>query len=90
MRATSRLTAVWVFLSAVTVLAWWLGGTARGGAHLVSSTPVTMGVLLIAFVKTRLVLRSFMEVATGPRWLRRATDGWLVVFWGAVVATYLL
>jgi hypothetical protein len=30
-----------------------------------------------------------MEVRTGPRWLRWATDAWLVVLWAAVLAIYL-
>jgi hypothetical protein len=30
-----------------------------------------------------------MEVRTAPAWLRMATDAWLVVLWGAVLAIYL-
>jgi hypothetical protein len=82
---TSRLTAVWALLSAITLLSWGLGRTAQGSA----SAPVTIGILVIGLVKTRLVLRTFMEVDSAPGWLRRATDGWLFAFWGAVLAIYL-
>jgi hypothetical protein len=50
---------------------------------------VTAIVLAIALVKCRLVIRTFMEVRTAPTWLRRSTDLWLILFWGAVLALYL-
>jgi hypothetical protein len=53
-----------------------------------ASVPITLSVLAIAFVKARLIIRYFMEVRTAPRWLRICTDGWLVVFFGAVPAMY--
>jgi hypothetical protein len=84
-----RVTYVWAALSAITVLSWWLGQTARDGGHLVASTPVTIGILAIGFVKARFILQSFMEVRTSPTWLRRFCDIWLVVFWGAVLGIYL-
>ena len=82
-------TYVWAGLSAITVLSWWLARTAHHGGHFVASTPVTIGVLAIGFVKARFILRSFMEVRTAPMWLRRFCDVWLVVFWGAVLVIYL-
>jgi hypothetical protein len=85
----ARLTYVWVILSVIAVLSWWLGHTARSGGFLVSSTPVTIGVLLIGCIKTRLIMQHFMEVRTAPTWLRRVMDIWLVVFWGAVLSIYL-
>jgi hypothetical protein len=84
-----RLTYVWVMLSAITILSWWLGRTAHAGGHVVANTPVTIGVLAIALVKARLIMRQFMEVRTAPRWLLISTDAWLVIFFGAVLAIYL-
>jgi hypothetical protein len=84
-----RLTYVWAALSAITVLSWWLAETARHQGHLVASTPVTIGILAIGFVKARFILQSFMEVRTSPTWLRRFCDIWLVIFWGAVLVIYL-
>jgi len=83
----ARLTYVWVILSAITLVSWWLGH-ARAGAF-VASAPITIAVLAIGFVKARLILQYFMEVRTAPTWLRLFTDIWLIVFWGAVLAIYL-
>jgi Prokaryotic Cytochrome C oxidase subunit IV len=85
----ARLTMVWAILSAVTIVSWWLGRTAHAGGHLVASVPVTVGILAIALFKCRLIIRQFMEVRSAPRWLKLFTDGWLLVFWGAVLALYL-
>jgi hypothetical protein len=43
----------------------------------------------MALIKARLIIQYFMEVRTAPRWLRIATDGWLVVLFGGVLAIYL-
>ncbi len=84
-----RTTYVWAGLSAIAVLSWLLARTAHDHGHFVASTPVTIAILAIGFVKTRFVLRSFMEVRTSPTWLRRFCDIWLIVFWGAVLGIYL-
>ena len=87
---TPRLTLVWAFLSAVTVVSWSLGRSARHGGQAVASTSITIAVLAIAAVKARLIISTFMEVRTAPTWLQLATDAWLVVLWGAVLGIYLL
>ena len=46
-------------------------------------------VILLAFIKGRLIIRYFMEVRTAPRWLKLSTDAWLVIVWAAVLAIYL-
>ncbi len=75
-------------LSAITVVSWWLApGHARGAA--VASVPITVAVVLLGFIKGRLIIRYFMEVRTAPRWLKVATDAWLVVLWLAILAIYL-
>jgi hypothetical protein len=51
--------------------------------------PITVAVVALGFVKGRLIIRYFMEVQTAPRWLKVATDAWLVVLWLAVLAIYL-
>ncbi len=72
----SPLTLVWALLIAVTSVSWWVsaGGT-RGGSDL--SVSITTAVIVIAFVKARFVFRYFMEVRTGPSWLRATCDGWV-------------
>jgi heme/copper-type cytochrome/quinol oxidase subunit 4 len=81
-------TYVWVLLSVLTLVSWWLG-PARAGEGLVASVPITIAVLAMALIKARLIIRYFMEVRSAPRWLRLSTDGWLVALWGAVLVLYL-
>jgi hypothetical protein len=80
------LTYVWAFLTAITVASWWIG---RGnGAEFQINAPVTIGVLLIALIKSRCVIRYFMEVRAAPLWLRRVCDGWLIAVFGALFSAY--
>jgi hypothetical protein len=81
------LTRVWALLSLATLLSWGISKT--HGAPVDSSLVVTAGVLGVALVKVRLIMRHFMEVSTAPTWLRRVTDGWLVAFWATVLVIYL-
>ena len=83
---TSRITWTWALLSALTMVSWALAATRR----FTPSTAVTIVVLAIAAVKTRTVIRQFMEVRVAPRWLRRATDAWLAVLMAAIIGLYLL
>jgi len=85
----NSLTRVWAVLSVVTLLSWGISTAIHSGAPAESSLVVTAGVLAMALVKVRLILRHFMEVSTAPTWLRRATDGWLVVFWSSILVIYL-
>ena len=80
------LTIVWAFLTTVTIVSWL---TARdgGAAHVVNAT-VTVVVLLIAAVKTQLVIWHFMEVRRAPRWLQVTTGGWLVALFALLLAVY--
>ena len=86
---TKRLTYVWLIVCAITIVASWLARATRVDGHYEASTTVTVVVLLIALVKCRLIIRTFMEVRTAPAWLWRSTDLGLVLFWGAVLALYL-
>jgi hypothetical protein len=82
------ITYVWLILSAITLVSWFLG-PARVAGPAAASVPITVAVLAMAFIKARLIIGYFMEVRTAPAWLRLATDAWLVVLWGAVLAIYL-
>lgn len=84
---TTRLTAVWLTLSAFTVIAWLVVHT---GAGLTAQTLTTIGVLALGLVKSRLILWHFMEIRTAPQWLRIATDVWLVVLWGGILGAYVV
>lgn len=82
------LTASWLVLVAITVLAWWLAPGHSGG-HVEPSIPITVTVIALSAVKARLIIRNFMEVRAAPIWLRRTTDAWLAVLWTAVLVIYL-
>ncbi|UXA18212.1 cytochrome C oxidase subunit IV family protein [Mycobacterium sp. SMC-4] len=79
------LTVVWVVLTAVTVASWL---TARGGGPHHVDTTVTVVVLLIAALKTQLVIWHFMEVRHAPVWLKVTTNGWLVALFGLLLGFY--
>jgi hypothetical protein len=82
------ITYVWIILSALTVVSWFLG-PARVAGPVVASVPITVAVLAMAFIKARLIMGYFMEVRTAPTWLRLSTDAWLVVLWAGILAIYL-
>jgi hypothetical protein len=88
MTTTRSITYVWLILSAITVFSWWLA-PAHGSGAVQPSVPITVAVVALGFVKGRLIVRHFMEVRAAPRWLKLATDGWLVALWGAVLVVYL-
>jgi hypothetical protein len=78
--AARTITYAWIILSAITILSCWLApGHARGAA---ASAPITVAVILLGFIKGRMIIRYFMEVRTAPRWLKLFTAGWLTVFCG--------
>ena len=38
--------------------------------------------IILGFIKGRMIIRYFMEVRTAQRWLMLFTAGWLTVFYG--------
>ncbi|MBJ7338339.1 cytochrome C oxidase subunit IV family protein [Mycolicibacterium sp.] len=84
-----RTTLVWITLCAITIGSWWLAPGHRGDSVAVASVPITVAVIVLGFIKGRLIIRTFMEVRAAPRWLRLSTDAWLVVLWMAILAIYL-
>jgi heme/copper-type cytochrome/quinol oxidase subunit 4 len=83
---SARITWTWALLSALTLVSWALAAT-RGFSP---DTALTIVVLAIAALKTRLVIRQFMDVRVAPPWLRRTTDAWLAVLMAAILGLYLL
>ena len=82
----SPLIMVWALLSILTVVSCWLASQGDGVAYML----MTLGVLALALVKVRFVIRHFMEVRSGPRWLRRACDAWLLCVFGMILGFYCL
>lgn len=87
--AGARLPVTWFALSAVTLLAWWIGAR-HGQGPLQPNAAVSLAVIAIAAVKVRVILREFMDVRSAPVLLRRLTDAWLVLLVAAVMAAYLV
>ena len=88
-RNTRAVTIAWVALSAITIVSWWLAPGHGASTPAVASVPITVAVVLLGFVKGRLIIRYFMELRRAPRWLRLSTDAWLTVLWVAILAIYL-
>ena len=89
MTETARtITWAWLALVTITIGSWWLAPAHSGTAE--ASVPITAVVLVLALIKSRLIIRHFMEVRTAPRWLKASTDAWLVVLFGAVFVIYLV
>ncbi|MBB5915205.1 hypothetical protein BJY24_004072 [Nocardia transvalensis] len=79
---------VWAALAAITLLAWQLTpGHTQAAASL--SKELVAAIVVLGAIKSRLIIRYFMEVRHAPRWLRTATDAWLVVLWAALLGVYL-
>jgi Prokaryotic Cytochrome C oxidase subunit IV len=88
--AARTTTYAWIILSAITIMSWWLAPPHDHGAPAAPSVPITIAVILLGFIKGRMIIRYFMEVRTAPRWLKLASDAWLAVLWAGVLAIYLL
>ncbi|MGH3678617.1 MAG: cytochrome C oxidase subunit IV family protein [Mycobacterium sp.] len=76
-------TFAWVILSVLTLTSYWLGPAP------VASVGITIAVLALALVKSRLVIQYFMEVRRAPKWLQVSTDAWLIVLFATILAIYL-
>jgi len=80
------LTIAWALLTAVTLVSW-LTARDTGSAHALNAA-VTVVVLLIAAVKSQLVIWYFMEVRHAPWWLRAATTGWVCTLFALLLWLY--
>jgi len=87
--STRAITIAWIVLCALTIGTWSLA-PAHSGVAAVASVSISVAVVVLGFIKGRLIIRYFMEVRTAPRWLRLAADGWLLVLWTAVLVIYLV
>ena len=80
-----KITFVWLVLILATTLSWQLGhGFGFGDRY----TYATVAIVIIAFVKVRLVFLEFMELRHAPLPLRLAFESWAVVAGSAIIACY--
>ena len=82
-----RLLRVWLLLSAITLLTWFLGAENRGGSAETSAV-VTYAALAIVAVKVRLIVVEFMEARRVSKNLQLAMDSWLVLLVICLAAIY--
>lgn len=81
-----KLVILWALLVAITLASWEtsvLGGPA-------GQSWAIAGVMALAFIKVRIVIRDFMEVAHAPAWLRLGLDAWVFVVGVGLTAWLIL
>ena len=80
-----RITSLWVFLILATVASWEFGhGLGFDGNQRLSTTAV----IVIAFVKARMVILDFMEVRHAPLALRVVLEAWTVLVAATLLVLY--
>ena len=72
----------WLVLMVATATTWYLGEVGAAG------TSAIVAMLLIAFVKGRLVILDFMELREAPRMWRVLLEGWLILVSGLILLAY--
>ena len=80
--APARVAVVWLVLLTATLLSWE-SARSSGDYRLASAA-----VLLIAFLKARLIGLEFMELRAAPRVLRFIFEAWVVVACATLLALY--
>lgn len=73
-----RPIAVWLALSAITIVQSGLGSIDGQGAP-AGSSAIAAGAIGIALIKVRIIIREFMEVRHAPVLLGRLADLWLAL-----------
>ena len=74
----------WLVLMIATAITWYLGEVGAAG------TSAIVGMLLIAFVKGRLVILDFMELRQAPRMWRLLLEGWMLLVGSLILLAYWL
>jgi caa(3)-type oxidase subunit IV len=82
--APARVAVVWLVLLTATLLSW--ESARSSGEYRLASAAV----LLIAFLKARLIGLEFMELRAAPRVLRFIFEAWVVVACATLLALYSL
>jgi fucose permease len=86
--AAPTTTHAWIILSAITILSWWPAAGHTRGAAAAASAPITVALILLGFIKGRIITRYFMEARAGSRRLKLFTAAWLTVLWTGILAIY--
>jgi hypothetical protein len=81
---SNRILLVWLVLVGATCVSWFLGADHGLDSH----TAVTAAVLVVAFVKVRLVGLHFMELHRAPQPLRGLFEGYVIVVLATLLVLY--
>ncbi len=84
----TKATLIYLCLVFLTIFSWWLadGYTPE---NLNTYKYVSIGLLLVACFKVRLVIMHFMEISTAPLLLRAIFEIWVVVVATVTISLYL-
>jgi hypothetical protein len=85
-----RLMIVWLVLTSMTLIYVWLDHSSGNGDTLRPSAFVTVGAIVIALIKVRIIFREFMEVRHAPPVLTRLTDAWVVLIAICLLGSYFI
>lgn len=80
----NRETLVCAILLALTLISWAMGSH-HGGLSSNINIEASL-IVAIAFIKVRLVIQHFMEVASAPFFLKLSCDAWVFLSAGLVIA----
>ena len=72
----------WLVLLLATFATWYLGEVGAAG------TGAIIAMLIIAFIKGRLVILDFMELREAPRMWRILLEGWLILVSSLILLAY--
>ena len=72
----------WLVLMLATLLTWWLGEIGAAGTRAIAT------MLVIAFIKGRLVILDFMELRHAPRLWRFLLEGWMLLVGSLILLAY--
>jgi heme/copper-type cytochrome/quinol oxidase subunit 4 len=84
--AHDRFTAAWLVLVGATLISWLVGTDHGFDSH----TATTTLIMIVAFVKARLVGLYFMELQGAPLPLRGIFEGYCLAVCGMVLGIYHL
>lgn len=85
-----RLFVVWLLLSAITVIYLLIDHSADKHGVRTASRVASVGAIVLALIKVRIIMREFMEVREAPRLLCLLTDGLVVVMAVVLLGAYLI
>ena len=82
----TRVSWVWLLLVGATVLSWEMGH----GVGLHELAQIRAAVIVVAFIKVRLVILDFMEIRHAPLGVRVVAEAWVLLVCSALLALYLI